>query len=81
MNISFQPKASLVHYILCIRDSAKNVFILHCVTLAHRALADVEAMEKLFTSLPLVECLSSLKSHCKLPTAHNYMPSNCTASW
>ena len=54
MNISSQPKASLVHYMLCIRDSAKNVFImlLHCVALAHRALADVEAMEKLFTSPP-----------------------------
>ena len=37
--------------------------VLHCVTLAHRALADVEAMEKLVTSPPLVECLSSLKSH------------------
>ena len=47
---------------MCIETVPKNN-VLHCVTLAHRALADVEAMEKLFTRPPLVESLSSLKSH------------------
>ena len=43
----------------------------HCVTLAHSALADVEAMENLFTSPPLEECLSSLKSyHSKKELGH-----------